>query len=212
MLAAGGPRGAVAGVLVDGERVAADAVVLAMGPWTALARAWLTAPSDRRAQGVQHHPSPRLRGSGRDAVLRVPHREGGGPVARDLPAPGRRGVGVLGCRTTSRCRSIRRTSRVDDARCDELRRIAGTLATGLGKAEITRPPGLLPPDLRRRDALPRAGAGRAVPASTSRPGTTAGGILNAPASGKAMAELVALGEARTVDLAPFDPARLLEAA
>jgi glycine/D-amino acid oxidase-like deaminating enzyme len=34
------------------------------------------------------------------------------------------------------------------------------------------------------------------------------GILNAPATGEAMAELIVDGEARTVDLAPFDPGRL----
>jgi glycine/D-amino acid oxidase-like deaminating enzyme len=34
------------------------------------------------------------------------------------------------------------------------------------------------------------------------------GILNAPATGEAMAELIADGAARTVDLRPFDPARL----
>jgi glycine/D-amino acid oxidase-like deaminating enzyme len=34
------------------------------------------------------------------------------------------------------------------------------------------------------------------------------GILNAPATGEAMAELIADGRAQTIDLAPFDPARL----
>ena len=34
------------------------------------------------------------------------------------------------------------------------------------------------------------------------------GILNAPATGEAMAELIADGIAETTDLAPFDPARL----
>ncbi len=34
------------------------------------------------------------------------------------------------------------------------------------------------------------------------------GILNAPATGEAMAELITEGAARTVDLSPFDPARL----
>lgn len=34
------------------------------------------------------------------------------------------------------------------------------------------------------------------------------GILNAPATGEAMAELLLDGAARTLDLAPFDPARL----
>ena len=34
------------------------------------------------------------------------------------------------------------------------------------------------------------------------------GMLNGPATGEAVAELIADGAARTVDLAPFDPARL----
>jgi glycine/D-amino acid oxidase-like deaminating enzyme len=34
------------------------------------------------------------------------------------------------------------------------------------------------------------------------------GILNAPATGEAMAELVAKDSAQTTDLTPFDPARL----
>jgi glycine/D-amino acid oxidase-like deaminating enzyme len=34
------------------------------------------------------------------------------------------------------------------------------------------------------------------------------GILNGPATGEAMSELIADGKAHTVDLAPFDPVRL----
>jgi glycine/D-amino acid oxidase-like deaminating enzyme len=34
------------------------------------------------------------------------------------------------------------------------------------------------------------------------------GILNAPATGEALAELIADGVARSTDLAPFDPGRL----
>jgi glycine/D-amino acid oxidase-like deaminating enzyme len=37
------------------------------------------------------------------------------------------------------------------------------------------------------------------------------GILNAPATGLALAELIAEGVAGSVDLAPFDPARLISA-
>jgi glycine/D-amino acid oxidase-like deaminating enzyme len=33
------------------------------------------------------------------------------------------------------------------------------------------------------------------------------GILNAPATGEAMAELIVDGDARTLDLTPFDPGR-----
>ena len=34
------------------------------------------------------------------------------------------------------------------------------------------------------------------------------GILNAPATGEAMTELILDGDATTVDLAPFDPGRM----
>jgi hypothetical protein len=34
-------------------------------------------------------------------------------------------------------------------------------------------------------------------------------MLNAPATGQALAELIAAGAATTMDLRPFDPARLL---
>ena len=34
------------------------------------------------------------------------------------------------------------------------------------------------------------------------------GILNAPATGEAMAELITEGRTRAVDLSPFDPSRL----
>lgn len=35
------------------------------------------------------------------------------------------------------------------------------------------------------------------------------GILNGPATGKALAELICTGESQCVDLAPFNPARLI---
>ena len=37
------------------------------------------------------------------------------------------------------------------------------------------------------------------------------GILNAPASGEALAELIVDGASRRVDLTPFNPARLMAA-
>jgi glycine/D-amino acid oxidase-like deaminating enzyme len=38
-------RSAVDGIIVDGERLAGDAVVIAMGPWSALAGQWLPLPA-----------------------------------------------------------------------------------------------------------------------------------------------------------------------
>src|SRR5207245_2059750 len=59
-----------------------------------------------------------------------------------------------------------------------------------------------------RDGLPLLGR---VPGSANAyiaTGHSVWGILNAPATGEAMAELIADGRARSVDLTPFDPAGL----
>jgi glycine/D-amino acid oxidase-like deaminating enzyme len=59
-----------------------------------------------------------------------------------------------------------------------------------------------------RDGLPLIGAvpgARGVYVAT---GHSVWGILNAPATAEAIAELILDGAARAIDLAPFDPARL----
>jgi glycine/D-amino acid oxidase-like deaminating enzyme len=59
-----------------------------------------------------------------------------------------------------------------------------------------------------RDGLPLIGAvpdARGVYVAT---GHSVWGILNAPATAEAIAELILDGAAKTIDLAPFDPARL----
>lgn len=58
------------------------------------------------------------------------------------------------------------------------------------------------------DGLPLIGAVSGSPGAYLATGHNVWGILNALATGEAMAELVLNGAARTVDLSPFDPARL----
>jgi glycine/D-amino acid oxidase-like deaminating enzyme len=59
-----------------------------------------------------------------------------------------------------------------------------------------------------RDGLPLIGPVPGIAGAYIATGHSVWGILNAPATGEAMAELIVDGAARTVDLAPFDPARL----
>ena len=210
LLAASGARGAVAGVVVDGDHVTADAVVLAMGPWTALARAWLPLPPIGGLKGFSITLRPDFEVPAE--MLFCEYRTAAGEVLSPEIYPRPDGeVWVCGMSDDQPVPIDPAEIRVDDARCDELRRIAGTLATGLGDAEITRRQACYRPIC--ADAMPLLGrppGGR--PGVYVATGHNCWGILNAPASGKAMAELVATGEARCVDLAPFDPARLLEAA
>ena len=210
LLAARGPRGAVSGVQVDGEAIAADAVVLAMGPWTALAREWVPLPPIGGLKGFSITLRPDFEVPAE--MLFCEYRTARGETLSPELYPRPDGeVWVCGMSDDQPVPVDPRDIRVDDARCDELRRIAGTLATGLAGAEITRRQACYRPIC--ADAMPLLG-----PAPGGRPGVFVAtghncwGILNAPASGRAMAELVAHGEARFIDLTPFDPARLLEAA
>ena len=59
------------------------------------------------------------------------------------------------------------------------------------------------------DGLPLLGKVPGVTGAYIATGHSCWGILNAPASGLAMAELIVDGAARSVDLSPFDPQRLM---
>ena len=59
-----------------------------------------------------------------------------------------------------------------------------------------------------RDGLPLIGRIAGVENAYVATGHSVWGMLNAPATGEAMAELIADGRARSTDLSPFDPARL----
>jgi len=59
-----------------------------------------------------------------------------------------------------------------------------------------------------RDGLPLIGRLPGVEGAYVATGHSVWGILNAPATGEALAELIADGAARSVDLSPFEPARV----
>jgi glycine/D-amino acid oxidase-like deaminating enzyme len=59
-----------------------------------------------------------------------------------------------------------------------------------------------------RDGLPLIGRVPGIEGAYIATGHSVWGILNAPATGEAMAELIADGTTRTIDLSPFNPGRL----
>ena len=83
---------------------------------------------------------------------------------------------------------------------------ASRLRTGPCKRSDPGHPGVLPPRDAGRPAAAWAGLGIANAYVAT--GHSVWGILNAPASGEAMAELILEGTTRHVDLRRFDPARL----
>jgi glycine/D-amino acid oxidase-like deaminating enzyme len=90
-----------------------------------------------------------------------------------------------------------------------LHRIAGALSSSLADVPVRRVQACYRPVY--ADGLPLLGQVPGVRGAYIATGHSCWGILNAPASGLAMAELIADGQAHSVDLQPFDPHRALVA-
>ena len=197
--------GAVRGVRVDGTEIAADAVVIAMGPWSILAAQWLPLPPVAGLKGYSVVLAPRSAvpaqalfveyesASGERTSPEIVVRAGGEVWAcgqsSDDPLP------VDPAEVT-----------VDEAKCREIARICAALSSRLDGARVLRAQACYRPIC--ADAMPLLGAVPDVPGAFLATGHNCWGMLNAPASGRAMAELLCDGASSSVDLSPFDPARL----
>lgn len=197
--------GAARGVVVDGETLAADAVVLAMGPWTG------------RVDGVR---LPRVHGlKGYSVTLAAPDvpahalfmdyrtADGGALEPEIIPRPDGT-VYVCGMADRQPLPDSAEGVAVSEAGCAILARAAGRVSAALAAA------------ITRRQACYRPVADDGLPLIGPVPGTRGAyvatghgpwGMLNAPATGLALAELITDGAAKSVDLDPFDPARLAAA-
>jgi glycine/D-amino acid oxidase-like deaminating enzyme len=94
---------------------------------------------------------------------------------------------------------------VNDAACAVLARAAGQISTGLASATITRRQACYRPVT--DDGLPLIGRVPGAAGAYVATGHGPWGMLNAPATGLALAELIVDGAAKVVDLRAFDPAR-----
>ena len=88
---------------------------------------------------------------------------------------------------------------------ETLRRMIRVLAPELADAPVLASQACYRPVT--RDGLPLMGAVPGAAGAYVATGHSVWGMLNGPASGEAMAELIA-GKSTTVDIAAFDPARL----
>ncbi len=196
--------GRVEGVLVDGEKIDGDAVVIAMGPWSILAAEWLPLPA---VFGLKGHSIVFDTGARLSAdALFVEYREATGAVQAPEVFP--RGDG-----TTYVCAiSSESPLPIDPAdvapdlgAIERLQRICNELSPVLASAKVLARQACYRPIT--RDGLPLIGRVPGVEGAYIATGHSVWGILNAPATGEAMAELILDGAAHTIDLSPFDPRR-----
>ncbi len=195
--------GVARGVRVDGETIEADGVVLAMGPWTGRLGGGLRLPRVRGLKGY----SVTLAGADVPAhALFVDYRTADGRALEPEIFPRPDGdVYVCGMADPAPLPDSPEAVEVDDDACGVLARAAGRVSTALAAARITRRQACYRPVT--DDNLPLIGAVPGVAGAYVATGHGPWGMLNAPATGLALAELIVDGASSVVDLRPFDPAR-----
>jgi glycine/D-amino acid oxidase-like deaminating enzyme len=200
------PAGAVHGVMLEsGEAVEGDAVIIAMGPWSMLATRWLPLPP---VFGYKGHSLVFETGEAVPSeALFLEYREANGEILTPELFPRADGTTWVCAISTSGPVPIDPADVVPDegahARLEIMcRNISPVLAAMPIKARQVcfRPV--------TEDGLPLIGGVPGVEGAYVATGHSVWGMLNAPATGEAMTELILDGTARHVDLAPFAPGRL----
>jgi glycine/D-amino acid oxidase-like deaminating enzyme len=200
------PSGAVNGVMLEsGEIVEGDALVIAMGPWSLLASRWLPLPA---VFGFKGHSLVFETGEAVPAeALFLEYQEASGEVL--TPELFSRADG-----TTWVC-AISSTGPlpIDPARVapdagahTRLEAMCRNISPAIAAAPIRARQACFRPVT--EDGLPLIGHVPGVDGVYVATGHSVWGMLNAPATGEAMSELILDGTPRHVDLAPFAAGRL----
>jgi glycine/D-amino acid oxidase-like deaminating enzyme len=200
------PSGAVRGVaLASGEIVEGDAVVIAMGPWSILAARWLPLPAVLGYKG--HSLVFETGGTIPAEALFLEYREASGEILTPELFPRADGTTWVCAVSTVGPVPVDPADVTPDrgahARIEALcRNISPALAAAPIKARQAcfRPV--------TEDGVPLIGALPGIDGAYVATGHSVWGMLNSPATGEAMSELILDGVACRVDLTPFAPGRL----
>jgi glycine/D-amino acid oxidase-like deaminating enzyme len=190
--------------VVDGELIEGDAVVIAMGPWSALAARWVPMPMVYGLKGhslILRNPGPI---SPHALFVECEAEDGRVDTPEVFPRPNGTTY-VCGLSSEAPLPADPAEVTTDAGAQARLQAMIGTFAPALAAAEIIAAQACYRPVT--RDGLPLIGRVPRVEGLYAATGHSVWGILNAPATGEAMAELLVEGQASTVDIAAFDPGR-----
>jgi glycine/D-amino acid oxidase-like deaminating enzyme len=195
----------VVGVDLDGEAIEADATVIAMGPWSALATRWLALPP---VFGLKGHSIVYETGKSIPAeALFLEYDETAGSMLSPEVFPRADGTTYVCAISSDSPLPVDPTSVVpDDCAIDRLKALCERISPVLAASRVLASGACYRP--LTRDGLPLIGAVKGARGAYVATGHSVWGILNAPATAEAVAELILDGAARTIGLSPFDPARL----
>ena len=198
--------GAARGVaLAGGEIVEGDAIVVAMGPWSLLAAGWLPLPA---VFGYKGHSLVFETGASIPAeALFLEYREASGEILTPELFPRVDGTTWVCAISTLGSVPVDPADVAPDAGAHaRLEALARNISPALAAAPIKARQACFRPVT--ADGLPLIGAVPGIAGAYVATGHSVWGMLNAPATGEAMSELILDGAAQRVDLAPFAPGRL----
>lgn len=194
----------ITGVQVDGETIAADAVVIAMGPWSILAAEWLALPP---VYGLKGHSLVFRFEPADPSALFVEVEMADGEIETPEVVPRVDGTTyICGLSGTAPLPIDPADITLEAGAVDRLRVMATAFSPALGAAEVIAEQACYRPIT--TDGIPIIGHVPNVEGAYVATGHSVWGMLNGPATGEAMAELILDGATTYVDLTPFAPGRL----
>ena len=179
--------GDVVGVDLDGEAIEGDAVVIAMGPWSVLAAQWLSLPP---VFGLKGHSLVFETGTAIPSeALFLEYAEATGSILSPEIFPRADGTTYV-CAISSDSPLPTDPDLVvpDDGAIDRLKALCARISPILASSRVLSSQACFRPVT--QDGLPLIGAVPGAPGAYVATGHSVWGILNAPATGEAMAELI----------------------
>ncbi len=193
------------GVEVDGTLLEADAVVIAMGPWSVLAAQWLPLPPTFGLKGHSLVFATGTRVPPEALFLEYQEGDGGQLSPEVFPRPDGTTY-VCAISSDSPLPVDPADVKPDPGASERLEEMCRRLSPVLAEAKVIARQACFRPVT--QDGLPLLGQIPGQDGCYVATGHSVWGILNAPATGEAVAELIVDGKASSLDLSPFEPTRL----
>ena len=192
-------------VLADGRDIAADTVIIALGPWSVIAAEWLPLPPVYGLKGhsVLFQPDAQFPA---ETVFAEFEDNDGQMYSPEIVPRADGTLYVCGLSGTAPLPLDPSLVQPEPGSCQKLREVSVRLVPCLGSAKVLASQACYRPIT--ADGLPLIGPVPGLPGAFIATGHSVWGMLNAPGTAEALADLIVDGQTRHVALDAFSPARL----
>ena len=192
-------------VLEGGEHVAGDAVILALGPWSLLAAQWIKLPPIYGLKGhsIVFRPKTPLPG---EAIFAEYEDQDGDVLTPEIVPRADGTLYICGLSGTGALPVDPSLVKPEAGGCERLREVALRIVPQLADADVLAEQACYRPVT--ADGMPLIGPAADLDSVYIATGHSVWGMLNAPGTGEALANVLTGGVPSHVDLTPFAPSRL----